>query len=116
MRIPVVLAEFEQRPDFRNARIVEQHVESAPSLVSRVEDALDLPRTGDVRLDRNLPKLIGEPLCAVTVDVRQQQLRALAGHASGARGADAAGRAGDEHMNAVEPISHLTVRRNRFRS
>ena len=56
--VPFVLAELEQRPDFGDARVVEQHVESSPALVGEIEHALDVACAGNVRLDRSLSKLV----------------------------------------------------------
>jgi hypothetical protein len=74
----------------------------------QIEHALNVRGTGNVRLDGSLPKLVSEGLCTVTIQVRQQQLRAILCHASSTRGADATRSARDERMNAVQPISHLT--------
>src|SRR5499426_4091973 len=105
--VPVVLGELEQRPDFGDAGVVEQHVEAPPALVGEIEHALDVRRAGHVGLNASLPELVGKGLDAVAIDIRQQQLRAVARHASRAGGADATRSAGDERMNTVEPIGHL---------
>ena len=106
--VPFVLAELEQRPDFGDARVVEQHVEASPALVGEIEHALDVACAGNVRLDRSLSKLVGKGFRAGAIEVRQQQLRAIACHASSARGADATCSAGDQRMDTVQSISHLT--------
>jgi hypothetical protein len=107
--IPFLLGELEQWPDFGDACIIEQHIKAPPALVCRIEHALDVRCTGHVRLHRSLPKLISEGLGAVGTDVRQQQLRALARHASRAGGADTARSARDERVNTREPIGHRTM-------
>ena len=69
--VPVVLGDFEQLADFGDARIVEQRVEPPPALVGEIEHALDVRCAGHVRLDGSLPKLVGQRLCAVPIDVGQ---------------------------------------------
>jgi hypothetical protein len=76
--IPFLLGELEQWPDFGDACVIEQHIKPPSALVRQIEHALDVRCTGHVRLHRSLPELIGEGLGAVGIDVRQQQLRALA--------------------------------------
>src|SRR6516164_8970481 len=105
--VPLVRSELEQRPDFGNAGVVEQHVEPPPALVGEIEHALDVRRAGHVDLDGGLSELVGKGLDAVAIDIRQQQLRAVARHAPPAGGADATRSARDERMNTVEPIGHL---------
>ena len=58
-------------------------------------------------MDGSLAEFIGQRLRRLTVEIRQQQLRAFAGHAARACGADAARGAGDERMNAVQPTGHV---------
>lgn len=106
--VPVVLGDIEQLPDFSDPSVVEQHVKASPALVRQIEHTLDVLCMGNVRLHRSLPKLVGKALCAVTILVRQQQLRPIACHASSARSANATRSARDERMNTVQPTSHMT--------
>src|SRR5262249_53751873 len=102
--VPLVLSELKQLSDFGDPCVVDKHIQAPPALVGQIEHALDVRCSGDIRLDRSLPKFLSEGLCAIPVQVRQQQLRAIAYHASSAGSADATRSARDKRMNAVQPI------------
>jgi hypothetical protein len=105
--VPLLRRELEHSAGFGDPRVVEQHVQASPAPVGQLEYAIDIRRTCNVRLDGSLAEFIGQRLRRLTVEIRQQQLRAFTGHAARARGADAARGAGDERMNAVQPTGHV---------
>src|SRR5215469_14682210 len=52
---------------FGAPRVVDQHIQATPALVGQIEHTLNVVCTGNVRLDRRLPKLVSNGFCAVTI-------------------------------------------------
>ena len=97
---------LELRPRPGDARIVEEHIQAAPPLICRVEHALDIRRPSDVRLQGRLAELIGNRSDALAIHVCQQQLCAVLGQSSSARGADTARGAGDKYVRVCQSVGH----------